>query len=365
MVSIGGVRPLTSVLMGTTATLPDRPSKTVVVESGGIKYLSNEDLELAGFVRNHPRSVDSSTKTFWVDVEMQIGVYENPGSGFCEDNHCYYFFPKSEEGAVSKTAGFVAVFDGHGSFQCSKHCAAKLKEKLLASARTIQGEPLKLLNNIFFDLERSLYEDVRVGPISHKAGTTATVVLLGTDGFISVAFVGDSEAILVRNDGTVVDLTRKNLIHNRRNPFERERGNWVPTWVGREQQFRLNGSLNISRALGDFKLKTDMLYVDPEDASDLRDDAFTESAYPESGVLAKPYVNRYKVDGSESFLVVGSDGLFDKLSHGEIAKYIADISKRSVALEKKEVRSICEGLCKLARDKGTTDDITVAILPLS
>ena len=191
--------------------------------------------------------------------------------------------------------GVFAVFDGHGGAAVSDYAQRHLLKEMraCAEASTSDGEGAKsdvtfetLLPEVFRALDDGLLKEL--GPRSYTQGATAVTVVLDAERKeICVAHTGDSRAILCRG-GVAVALTHD---HKPMEPSEYARivaaGGYV-THTG-----RVNGNLNLSRALGDFVYK-----------SGRRQRA-------EHMISAEPDVCSFRVGPSDDFLLLACDGLWE------------------------------------------------------
>ena len=66
-------------------------------------------------------------------------------------------------------------------------------------------------------------------------------------------------------------------------------------------------------------------------------------AHQHCGVIENPEINRTKIDDSMKCLVVGSDGVFEKVSNQQISKVIARYTVN------KDAQGACNELVRLAR----------------
>jgi len=129
-----------------------------------------------------------------------------------------------------------------------------------------------------------------------------------------VANVGDSRALLIR-DGKAIALSED---HKPENPIERTRIRGAGGQVIKIGPcHRVDGNLNLSRALGDFNLKA------------------TAGLPPEKQkVIAVPDVTKTPFQGGSSeILVLACDGLFERNSNQDIANLIWPKVKMGKALE--------------------------------
>eukprot|EP00308_Calcidiscus_leptoporus_P016900 CAMPEP_0119398654 /NCGR_PEP_ID=MMETSP1334-20130426/140955_1 /TAXON_ID=127549 /ORGANISM="Calcidiscus leptoporus, Strain RCC1130" /LENGTH=381 /DNA_ID=CAMNT_0007422523 /DNA_START=534 /DNA_END=1679 /DNA_ORIENTATION=- len=136
-------------------------------------------------------------------------------------------------------------------------------------------------------------------PASHvEAGCTAVVVLIrGSKVFVANA--GDSRAVLCRA-GQAVALS---FDHKPSLPTELARieagGGWVTA------QGRVNGNLNLSRALGDLKYKGD----------DSRPRA-------EQIISAEPDVDVHTISDGDDFIIIACDGIWDCLTNQQAVDFV-------------------------------------------
>lgn len=153
-------------------------------------------------------------------------------------------------------------------------------------------------------------------PEGVQAGCTANVLVL-TKTEIFVANAGDSRAVLC-NAGNAIALS---VDHKPNDAVERDRiekaGGWITNANG---HFRVNGNLNLSRAIGDLKYKGDA------------------SISPAAQVItAEPDVTVRRRDKGDEFIVVGCDGIWDCMSNEEVVTLVRQRLKQGVARSK-----ICE-----------------------
>lgn len=181
---------------------------------------------------------------------------------------------------------WVGVFDGHGGYKASQFCA----DWMSSYVKNEQSYPYDLgfaMKNAFCNADDDF---VNTG---HPDGSTACAATLVGGRRIVCANAGDSRAIVVRKDGTVVRLSRD---HKPGMPDETKRiadlGGRVIYW-GR---WRVEGLLAVSRSIGDASLKP---YV-----------------------CATPEVCEYDIGKDDWFLVISSDGVWDVMDNEEAAHVI-------------------------------------------
>lgn len=162
-------------------------------------------------------------------------------------------------------------------------------------------------------------------------GSTATIILLCGEELI-VAHVGDSRAVMSR-DGKAVRLCDDHR-PGREDEMERiEAAGGLILEVG--GTFRVNGTLAVSRAIGDTGLK--------------------------EFVVADPEISSRMLCDEDDLLVVASDGLWDVMTDQECVdmtnRVLADHSPASLEhAAKKLVETACE--------RGSSDDVSVVVVDL-
>lgn len=168
-------------------------------------------------------------------------------------------------------------------------------------------EPLELE-----ELSSSRVEEEWKGP---AAGCTAVCALIRNDELI-VANAGDSRCVLSRG-GKAVALTEDHK------PMNEEEFSRITKAGGFVADGRVNGSLNLSRALGDLEYKQ-VKSLPPE----------------EQMVTANPEIRSIQLESDDEFLILACDGIWDVLSNQEAVDFV-----RERLLDGKSPKDICEEAC--------------------
>ena len=211
-----------------------------------------------------------------------------------------------------KDTDLFCLFDGHGTAE-SANFAAKELPSILSSYLA------KFPNDIPLSLRKTFIAADKQLSFAINHGTTAVVALIVGD-YLYVANVGDSRAVLCRN-GKAVWLT---VDHKTSLEGETERIVEVGGFVVHN---RVNGSLAVTRALGDH--------------------------FAGKAVSPEPYLTVTKLCSSDEFLLLACDGLFDVISNEaaiEMARLFPNPNEAS------------ERLKSHAFAMGSTDNISVAII---
>ncbi|XP_028323091.1 protein phosphatase 1E [Gouania willdenowi] len=185
---------------------------------------------------------------------------------------------------------FFAVFDGHGGVDAAIYAANHLHVYLVRQESFSQDPSEALCRAFKLTDERFVKKASRE---NLRCGTTGVVCFL-RGRTLYVAWLGDSQVILVRK-GQVVELMKP---HKPDREDEKQRIEalggcviWFGTW-------RVNGSLSVSRAIGDSE--------------------------------HKPYIcgdadhNVFPLDGSEDYLILACDGFWDTVSPDEAVRVVSD-----------------------------------------
>jgi len=157
----------------------------------------------------------------------------------------------------------------------------------------------------------------------------ATALVRGSD--LYVAHLGDCRAVLSRGGGVAAALTADHTCAAEGERARIERGGGFVSRSG-SGVWRVQGSLAVSRAFGDAGLKR--------------------------WVLAEPAVARVPLRAGCEFLVVASDGLWDKVGNQEAVDVVS--RGRNAAA----VARSCAELVDMARRRGSRDDVTVMVVDL-
>jgi serine/threonine protein phosphatase PrpC len=189
----------------------------------------------------------------------------------------------------SKKLAVYGVFDGHGGDGIANHCAEQLGHKIQSNSneKNIPKNILESFSQVDSDYKACTTND-------STEGTTAVVVVLkGSELF--VGHVGDSKAVLIKNDGSSASLTSD---HKPDRSDEKQRIEAAGGDVSCQQGdvFRVNGVLAVSRALGDYYLKP--------------------------FVCSTPEISNRQIFSDDAYLLLASDGLWDDVSASEAGSVV-------------------------------------------
>lgn len=231
-----------------------------------------------------------------------------------------------------KDWSYFAVFDGHAGAHCSEHCAKHLLECIMQTEE-FQEDVSKGIHCGFLQLDSRMRELPEVSSGEDKSGSTAVCAFVSPRQ-VFIANCGDSRAVLCR-DGVPIFSTRD---HKPALPAERER---IQNAGGTVMIQRVNGSLAVSRALGDYEYKN-----------------VTGRGQCEQLVSPEPeIVVRDRDDDHDEFLVLACDGIWDVMSNEDLCQYIHSRLKITDDLE--QITSQVVDTCLY---KGSRDNMSIVLV---
>merc|ERR1719317_1203757 len=220
---------------------------------------------------------------------------------------------------------YYSVFDGHAGTDAACYAASHLHELLVAS-QYYPEDPVQAFTDAFLTCDKDFTMS------SKKSGTTAVCALIRDD-TIYIAWLGDSTATLVREGVTVKVMDS----HKPDRPDERARVEALGGTVIHWGAWRVNGQLAVSRAIGDGDYKP--------------------------LVTAQPDITTIKRNGTEDFLIVACDGLWDTITPEEATRLVFQHLKEHQT-DGGDLENLAAKLATIAKEKGSTDNITIIVVLL-
>lgn len=259
-----------------------------------------------------------------------------------EDAHCAMIGLPGQ----LKDWSFFAVFDGHAGARVSAYCAEKLLEAIIgnddfctggdkaAAADKPQHDGIETgIKTGFLRLDEQLRALPEVANGEDKSGSTAVCAMISPT-HVFFANCGDSRAAFARA-GTVVLST---FDHKPGNPGEKKR---IQDAGGSVMIQRVNGSLAVSRALGDFEYKN-----------------VPGKGPCEQLVSPEPEVYAQERDPpADEFLVLACDGIWDVMTNEELCDFVRDRMRLTDNLE-----TVCSYVIDTCLSKGSRDNMSIVIV---
>jgi len=236
----------------------------------------------------------------------------------------------------SDKAAFFGVYDGHAGTDVaiytsrflhknvaqtaaykSKDYNTALKEGFLktdADLRTEQG--ISECSRIRREVARSKQgsdedddDDVDddAGMLTESGSTAVTVLLAGKD--LYCANAGDSRAVISRK-GVAVGLSED---HKPFHDIEKAR---IEKAGGFVEDKRVNGTLAVARAMGDFSFKQE-----------------TAMSAEEQQVTCDPEIRQFTLQQGDEFMILACDGIWDMLNNQQAVDLVSERLKKGVALK--------------------------------
>ncbi|KAF9190907.1 Protein phosphatase 2C 2 [Haplosporangium sp. Z 767] len=242
----------------------------------------------------------------------------------------------------AKETAFFAVYDGHGGKymmielskkddlwmshtrarpNVAKYCGEGLHKRIIADKAFAKGKFKTAIKNGFLEMDRALRYDPEYG--EDTSGCTAITAMITEENVLYVGNAGDSRAVLC-SDGTAVVMS-----HDHK-PVNREESRRIVAAGGFVESGRVNGSLALSRALGDFEFKMNAT-LGPEDQI----------------VTANPTVKKQKLSSDDEFIVLACDGIWDCMSSQEVVTFVRTGIADRIPLER---------ICEMTMDRCLASD---------
>ncbi|KAK4336619.1 hypothetical protein RND71_043958 [Anisodus tanguticus] len=183
-----------------------------------------------------------------------------------------------------------------------------------SSSKNSKDDKIEKDTNAEIDLPTSSNSENQSRPGKDSGCTAVVALLVGNQ--LYVANAGDSRCVLSRN-GEAIDLS---IDHK---PFSEIEFSRIKKAGGRvNSDGRINGGLNLSRALGDHSYKQNK-----------------NLPLEEQMITALPDVEKIEIKPEDDFLVIACDGIWNSLSSQEVVDFIKNQLKTKQKLSK-----ICDSL---------------------
>ncbi|KAF9898644.1 Protein phosphatase 2C 2, partial [Lobosporangium transversale] len=220
---------------------------------------------------------------------------------------------------------FFAVYDGHGGPNVAKFSGEGLHKKIVGDKAFAKGDYVAAIKNGFLEMDRALRYDPEYG--GDSSGCTAITATFTDKNVLYVGNAGDSRAVL-GTDGAAIALS-----HDHK-PVNKEESRRIVAAGGFVEYGRVNGSLALSRALGDFEFKTNAT-LGPDDQI----------------VTANPVIVEHKLTDDDEFLILACDGIWDCMTSQEVVTFVRKGIADNIPLDK---------LCEMTMDNCLASDTGMA-----
>ncbi|XP_017155439.1 protein phosphatase 1B [Drosophila miranda] len=225
---------------------------------------------------------------------------------------------------------FFAIFDGHGGGRISAYCSEHLLSTIISNEQFARGQYVAGIHDAFLYIDDEMR---RLCP-DKSGGSTATCAFVSPDK-IYLANCGDSRVVLSQNGQTEFS----SWDHKPNLPLERAR---IVRAGGSVIIQRVNGTLAVSRALGDFDFKSDS----------------TRSSCDQL-VSPEPDLTVLDRTPTDEFLVIACDGIWDVMSSEGVCAFI-----RSRLCVTANINSIVNSVLDICLHKGSRDNMSLLLVLL-
>ncbi|CAN1295002.1 Probable protein phosphatase 2C 77 [Linum perenne] len=216
---------------------------------------------------------------------------------------------------------FFTVIDGHGGREAMEYVAENLGKNIVKAMEGDEEDVVVVEEAI---RKGYLVTDTQFLSQGIRSGACAASVVL-KNGELHIGNVGDCRVVLSRN-GVATPLTVDHRLNCRDDERLRIQNSGGYVHCGRVQ-----GSLAVSRAIGDIHLK--------------------------EWVISEPEISKIELSPDCQFLIMASDGLWDKVNEQEA---VDEVSRHYNC-----VMESCKKLLQLAFSRGNLDDATVMVVSLA
>lgn len=209
------------------------------------------------------------------------------------------------------------IFDGHGGDTCVKLVSELFPEQFSSALKTLQTCPEYCLKKTFNKIDQHL----KVKACFDNGCTGTVVYIAGRQLFC--ANIGDSSSYIVTNDTAFMisfDDKCSNESESKRLLLE----------GGKVISDRLEGKLMLSRAFGDYDLKS-------------------------KGLISEPHIYKHYIKDTDRYCVLASDGIWDVITAEDLFTLSKGETKPFYLVEK---------IVQEAIEKGSQDNISCIVVSL-
>ena len=244
------------------------------------------------------------------------------GREYMEDTYCIE--------AIHKEVQMYGVFDGHNGIDVANTCKVNFP-KIFTQC---------FLNKTMSDVSETLHKTFKsvdeLVQVANNAniGSTAVVCVVTPDK-LWFANAGDSMAMVYYTDGHVELMSQEHKAESEKDRITAA-GGMITYWDG---MGRVNGTLNLSRSIGDFYMK--------------------------QFIISTPFVRSIKRHLRPiKYILIASDGLWDVFSADEIHKQLQVIKTAIGKNNQVDMDKVLSILVERAHQRGSTDNITVCYIEI-
>eukprot|EP01017_Pseudomicrothorax_dubius_P013366 TRINITY_DN1584_c0_g2_i4.p1 TRINITY_DN1584_c0_g2~~TRINITY_DN1584_c0_g2_i4.p1 ORF type:complete len:591 (+),score=77.12 TRINITY_DN1584_c0_g2_i4:31-1803(+) len=281
---------------------------------------------------------------------------------FRQHNEDVFSIVPELKGTGDKRVGsFFGLYDGHGGADCAFFLRERLHQ-LVCDEAELTCAPEKAIFNAFMAAEAEFTTHALARNPRDRSGSCAVCALI-IGNVVVVANVGDSRAVLSSKEGslafTLTQDHKPNIAseHRRitaaggkiyRSQLAGQTGTSTSSAMGPPRV--MPGRLAVSRTIGDIDAKIEAMGGNP------------------NVVIAEPEVRTFSIDEeNDDFIILASDGVFDKLSSGEVVQVGWEAMRKKFS-PGVEVSDLCtaaaEAVLSAALVRRSLDNVSAVVIAL-
>ena len=267
--------------------------------------------------------------------------------------------------SIQHNVGYFGIFDGHGGNKCSEFLKRNFFEYLINS-QFFPDEPIRAIYEAFKMAESQFFRqayDPNTKILFDKSGSCALIILI-IDRLLYSINLGDSRALYSYGSGKyLLQITRD---HKPNDPVEKSRIEKCGASVYYANKVHRNGKEIVLKEENFGKDFTFPYRVSPSGLAVARTIGDYYAKLPELGgvkgsVIGDPCINVLKADERSDFLLMGCDGIFDRLDNDKIFKKIWEYKKQGKIIN--DIHKFCgqvtDGIIKYSMAKDSVDNVSV------
>lgn len=249
---------------------------------------------------------------------------------------------------------FFGLYDGHKGSFTSQFLKDNLHKELFKNIPLLTKRPFYSITSTFQSIDSYLLSKCDIPSQEYqsydKSGSCANI-FISFNNKIFVANCGDSRSIISQNLGgqiSQLSIDHKPTVPAERMRIENSGGKIIPIQDSGRTIYRIRpGGLNVTRTFGDYDIKS-----------------------PSKGgilnlIISFPDIIEIDIKNDMDFILIGCDGIFDKLSNKDITLIILQTVKQCI-LRKTSYNSmltiIGRNIINNAIDNGSRDNLSLILI---
>ncbi|KAJ5184976.1 hypothetical protein N7491_007156 [Penicillium cf. griseofulvum] len=268
---------------------------------------------------------------------FDAGAGQSQGGRKYQEDRCALILPDRFPSNSQDKVAFFAVYDGHGSALVSEHVNNTMHHLLGRRPELARDDWAGAIKAALAEEDRILLDTFKYQSVEPAiSGSTVAICCINlTKGELVISNLGDTHVILAERDLQTehpYHIRRLTEAHKPGNPREKTRieqaGGAVVNRNG-TQRLGGEGSLNISRALGDLQYKNPVNTFTDNSLPDPSSSAGSRSESRGDFLSNDPYTSRRTLRTDRRYLLlVVSDGVTDRVDDTTLVQHVMKLSMR-------------------------------------